>query len=78
MALPPTVIDATNALTKNCIFSGKPKSPVSFTAIMALIAPLKTPHTSPITSAHTFATIDAFFINFIDVFAPFTFLVAFA
>ena len=45
---------------------------------MALIAPLKTPHISPTTSAQKFATFAAFFIRCIDAFEPFTFFVAFA
>jgi len=51
---------------------------IIFIAIPALIAPLKTPHISPITSAHIFETFPAFFIKLIDVLAPGNFLVAFA
>ena len=75
-AFPPTVKDATIALITNCKFT--PNFSVIFDAIIALIAPLSTPHISPITSAHIFATLAEFFINLIDVFAPFTFFVAFA
>ena len=49
-----------------------------FKEINALIEPLSTPQMSPITSAHIFATLGAFFINFIESFDPFTFFVAFA
>ena len=49
-----------------------------FIEIIALIAPLTTPQISPITSAHIFATLDAFFIKLKEDFAPSAFLVAFA
>ena len=47
----------------------------SIIGLIALIAPLTTPHISPITSAQIFATLEAFFISFKDVLAPFAFLV---
>ena len=75
-AFPPTVKEATTALIINCKFV--PVFSAIFAAIIALIAPLSTPHISPITSAHILATFAEFFINFIEVFAPSTFLVAFA
>ena len=78
IAFPPTVKAATTALNKNCILKENPKLSVIFIAISALIAPLNTPHISPITSAQILATLGAFFISCIDVFAPLTFFVAFA
>ena len=78
IAFPPTVIAATKALIINCILNVSSKVSVIFTDIMALIAPLKTPHISPTTSAQKFATFAAFFIRCIDAFEPFTFFVAFA
>ena len=50
----------------------------NFKAIIVPIAPLITPQISPITSAHIFATFDAFFIRLSDDFAPSAFFVAFA
>ena len=78
IAFPLTVIDATNALIINWILLDTLYIFEIFNAIIALIAPLTTPQISPITSAQIFATFDAFFISFNDVFAPFAFLVAFA
>ena len=77
-ALPLTVKADTKALKTNWILNGKFIWVEIFIEINALIEPLKTPHMSPITSAHIFATLGAFFINFIESFDPFTFLVAFA
>ena len=78
IAFPPTVNADTNALNKNCMLKLIPNCSVIFTAIRALIAPLSTPHMSPITSAHMLATFDAFLISLIESFEPFTFFVAFA
>lgn len=78
IAFPPTVIAATNALIINWISNVIWKFWVIFIEISALIAPLSTPHISPITSAQKFATFDAFFIRCIDCFEPSTFFVAFA
>ena len=78
IAFPPIVIAATNALMKNWILSGMFNSDVSFNAIVALIAPLNTPHISPITSAHILETLLEFRIKFMDSFAPFIFFEAFA
>ena len=78
IAFPLTVIDATNALTKNWILLDTPYVSEIFNAIIALIAPLTTPHISPITSAQIFATFDEFFISLSEVFAPLAFFVAFA
>lgn len=77
-AFPPTVIADTKAESKNCKSIFSPNCDVILTAISALIAPLNTPHISPTTSAHIFATFGAFLINLIELFDPFTFLVAFA
>ena len=72
-AFPPTVKDATTALSINCISKDNPNCSVIFAAIRALIAPLNTPQISPTTSAHMFATLGAFLINLIESFEPFTF-----
>ena len=77
-AFPPTVNAATKALNINCKSKFNPNCSVIFIDINALIAPLNTPHISPTTSAHIFATFGAFLINLIELFDPFTFLVAFA
>ena len=77
-AFPPTVKAATVALRINCILKDNPNCSVIFIAIKALIAPLKTPHISPITSAQIFATLGAFLINFIEAFEPSIFLLALA
>ena len=61
-----------------CISNGNLISLPIFIAIKAPIAPLNTPHISPITSAQIFATLGAFFISFIESFDPSTFLVALA
>ena len=73
-ALPPTVIAETNALNINCVSKLSPNWSVILIEINALIAPLSTPHISPITSAQIFATLGAFLINFIELLDPFTFL----
>ena len=76
IAFPPTVRDATIALIINCMLNSNPIFSVIFKAIIALIAPLNTPHISPITSAHIFATLLEFLISFKEVFAPTIFLLA--
>ena len=77
-AFPPTVNEATNALIKNCKLNGNVYIVVIFIETNALMAPLKTPQISPITSAQKLATLAEFRINFTDVFAPVIFLLAFA
>ena len=72
MALPPTVNDATNALIKNCILKSNPKFLFILIVNIALIAPLKTPAISPITSLHILDTLGADLISFIAVLAPLT------
>ena len=71
-ALPPTVIEATSALIINWMSKLNPMLCVIFTVSMALIAPLSTPHISPITSLHILETFGADLINFMAVFAPYT------
>lgn len=78
IAFPPTVIAATNALIINWISNAIWKFSVILIEISALIAPLNTPHISPITSAQKLATFEAFFIRCIDCLDPSTFFVAFA
>lgn len=73
-ALPPTVIDATSALIINWMSKFNPILCVIFTVNIALIAPLSTPHISPITSLHILETFGADLINFMAVFAPLPFL----
>ena len=51
IAFPPTVSAATVALNINCKLKFSPNCSVILTDINALIAPLNTPHISPITSA---------------------------
>ena len=78
IAFPNTVKEATKALIKNCILKFKVKASVIFIEIKALIAPLKTPQISPITSAQKLETFAEFLINLTEVFAPPTFLEALA
>ena len=77
-AFPPTVKDATSALIINWTLKEISKLSVIFKEIIALIAPLKTPAISPITSAQIFATFAEFLISLILVFAPLSFFDAFA
>ena len=65
-ALPPTVNEATNALIMNWILKASPRLWVIFIVNIALIAPLSTPHMSPITSLQIFETFGAERINFIE------------
>ena len=77
-AFPPTVIEATIALIKNCKLNSIPYLAVIFVVIIALIAPESTPQISPITSAQILATFAELRIRKIEDFEPFTFFVAFA
>ena len=78
IAFPPTVKADTVALNINCKFIFIPNWSVILPAINALMAPLNTPHISPITSAQIFETLGAFLISFMESIDPFIFLVALA
>lgn len=60
IAFPPTVREATIALIMNCKLNSKPNFSVIFNVTIALIAPLSTPHISPITSAHILFYLDQY------------------
>ena len=70
IAFPHTVIEATRALIKNCKLKGSDTALLILSEIRALIAPLKTPQISPITSAQKLATLEEFLIYFTEVLEP--------